>query len=382
LESPRRRPRPVELYALLTEAAPDLQERYEEYFDFYNPSTPGERDLLEIAVGSNISRGRVRATLAEVANNDIRTAIFHHEAEQEDEVQRYRDLLATRPGAAVVGLKRSAMGCRFLIARYERFRRLLREEGCLLGNDRDELILYQGARASDDPACLHESVGAYLTTLFCLIAQPDPKDEIVMELAGERFMPEALRGRRTELWLGGPRLCRAVLVKIVERELAWLRQREALLRTHHEKPARAGTEVRRQVPWSREGMQLARLQRMHEQQFVQSYQVFLKGRKESQKSGLVPGQATADLHTPEAKSALVPPPPADPAAESSARQQAAEDAAERAAVADALAPGDDNGIGARIFQGDGMRYEVVKEHTIPPPEEAHWLAGDVALFPS
>jgi hypothetical protein len=69
------------------------------------------------------------------------------------------------------------MGCRFLISRYERFRRLLREEGCLFGNDRDELIRYQRARASDDPACMHESVGAYLATLFCLIAQPDPKDE-------------------------------------------------------------------------------------------------------------------------------------------------------------------------------------------------------------
>jgi hypothetical protein len=203
----------------------------------------------------------------------------------------------------------------------------------------------------------------------------------VVELAGERYMSEALRGRRTELWLRGPELCREVLVKIVERELAWLREREAFLRTHHEEPAQAGAEVRRQVPQSREGVQLARLEWMREQQFIQAYQVFLKGRKESQKSGLRPGQSIADVNTSEAKSAVVAP-PAHPEASDRARRQATVDRVEHASVASALAPGETSDIGARVFQGDGMRYEAIKEKPIPPPEEAHGLEHDVTLFPS
>ena len=45
----------------------------------------------------------------------IRTAIFDYDCDQEDEVDRYRAMLETQPGAAVVGLKRSALGVRFLI---------------------------------------------------------------------------------------------------------------------------------------------------------------------------------------------------------------------------------------------------------------------------
>jgi hypothetical protein len=373
--SPPRRPRPIELNVLLTEKTPEVRARYDEYADFYKPATPGERDLLSIAVGSNHQRDRIRATLTEIVNNDIRTAIFHYNNEQEDQVQHYRDLLESQPGVATVGLKRSAMGCRFLISRYERFHKLLRQEGCLFGNDKTELILYQGARATGDPACLHESVGAYLITLFCLIAQPEPKDEHVMELASQRYMPEALRDRQTEHWLGAPRLCREVLTKIVERELALLREREALLRTHYEEPARAGAEVRRQVLHSRDGMQLSRLQRMNEQQFIQAYQTFVRGRKESHKSGMLPGQAVDELHTEEAKSAVVPA-RADPAAESDEEQQAEADKAERTTVAAALAPGGANGIGASICQGDRLRYAVIQEHTIPPEDEAHLLDPD------
>ena len=87
-------------------------------------------------------------------------------------------MLETQPGAAVVGLKRSALGVRFLIGRWERLLGLIQEEGTLYGNDRNEAINYQGAKASN-PEDLFQSEGAYLTYLYCLMCQPEPKDEHV-----------------------------------------------------------------------------------------------------------------------------------------------------------------------------------------------------------
>src|SRR5262249_11222573 len=141
-------------------------------------------------------RDRVRATLAELVNREIRSAFFRHDAEQEDQVQYYRDLLETKPGQAVLGLKRSALGCRFLIQRHERFLKLLEEEGTLYGNDRTELIRYQGARATNDCTALFESEGAYMIWLYCLTAQrPEPKEQDLRDLGNRLFMPQALADR-------------------------------------------------------------------------------------------------------------------------------------------------------------------------------------------
>ena len=138
-------------------------------------------------------------------------------------------MLATQPGAAVVGLKRSALGVRFLIGRWERLLRLIQEEGTLYGNDRNEAINYQGARASK-PEDLFESEGAYLTWLYCLMCQPAPKDEQFVAMGNEKWMPASLMDRPPAEWLGEAALCRKLLVELAERELAYLRPREERLR--------------------------------------------------------------------------------------------------------------------------------------------------------
>jgi hypothetical protein len=245
---------------------------------------------------------------------------------------------------------------------------LVHEEGCLLGNDRLEFIRYQGARATSDRTCLLESAGAYLTWMYCLIAQHEPKDEHILDLASEVNMPEELRDRKTVHWLGGPKLCREVLVKMVERELADLRAREAVLRVAYEEPDRAGAEVRQQVLFSPDGLALARLIKMHDQEYQQAYQAFLRGRKESQKTGRAPGGRASEIHTPEATEVVVPA-PADVAASAAARQRAAADTEKRRHAAAVLAPNKSNGIGTRIFNGDAMRYAAVEANCIRPEDE-------------
>jgi len=199
----------IEEYALLTESASDLRERLDEWYDFYEPTTPGECELLELAVMSSVQRRRVLGQLTELVNQKIRTAFFDFDCAQEDEVERYRAMLATSPGAAILGLKRSALGLRHLIMRWERLERLLQRDGTWYGGDRNEAINCQGARATP-PESLSESEAGYLTWLYCLMAQPAPKDKDFVAIGQESWTPPALYDREPRDWLGEPPVCRKI----------------------------------------------------------------------------------------------------------------------------------------------------------------------------
>jgi hypothetical protein len=352
---------PIEKLALLTESAPELGAKLDEWHDFYKPATPGERELMDTAVMASVQKRRVLACLTEMANQQVRTAVFQYDCDQEDEVERYRQLLETQPGVAVVGLKRSALGVRLLIERWERLLRLLHEEGTWYGNDRKEAIQYQGARATE-PENLFESEGAYLTWLYCLMCQPDPKEEDFLALGNERWMPTALNDRKAEHWLGHKALCRKLLEELAEGELAHLRKREALLRIHYETPARQGAEVRKQVLQSPEGARLQREAESHDRQYHRAYQAFLKGRAQSIKTGTLPGAPQEDLHggSVETTTTAVAPEPAGLSAEAMQEQ--------RMEGADALAPGGANGIGPPHVRGDAYRAAVMAAGPLSPAE--------------
>jgi hypothetical protein len=360
-----RRPRPIESNTLLTEAAPDLEEIHDRWFRFYGPTSPGEAELLAMAIHSSTGRRRCDATLTALCNELIRTATVRHDRAAEDEVQHWRDLLPTQPGRAVLHLQRTALGCQFLMSRFERFLTLIREDGTLYGTDRTEMINLSSARAGANKELLFESSGAYLIWVYALAAQEAPKDEQFVELGNERYMPEELRDRETAHWLGPVELCRAILVELIEGALASLRAREHTLRVHFDEPSRAGAEVRAQVLRGPDGMQLARLDKMHRQNFLQAYQAFLKGRKESLKTGRAPGAAVAGLEGALEQPAFTR--MSDDEAE--AGRRAAKAATEaRAAAAALVSPGPKNGIGARQLDADFMIRKV--RASAPPPWEA------------
>jgi hypothetical protein len=344
---------PIERYALLTESAPELAARLGAWHGYYQPATPGECELIDMAVMASIQRQRVVACLTEMVNQEIRTAIYQYDCDQEDQVQHYRTMLETRPGEAVVGLKRSALGVRFLIGRWERLLRLIREEGTLYGKDRDEAIHYQGARATE-PENLFESEGAYLTWVHCLMAQPTPRDEDFVNIGNERFMPVGLNDRKIENWMGDASLCRRLLTELAERELAYLRPREERLRLNYETPARVGAEVRKQVLQSPAGARLVREADLHERQFHRAYNAFLKGRAQSARTGQLPGQPEEDLHGNPDDSL------ANPVAQAPGTVSPEQARAQRQEEADALAPGPENGIGPPIFRGDRQRVAAME----------------------
>jgi hypothetical protein len=244
--------------------------------------------LLEHIVQAQEDRNecvRVRAALRDEA---VRMADRYYEEAEEDAIDGFRRMLDGDPWAAVVGLKRSAAGCRWLIARWEHMEQALAAGGTWYGCDRIEAIQLQGLSAMVDDLCISES--AYMTWLHCLVAQPNPKERDIGLVLDRRVMPKALQDRDVEVWPGDPAASRAALEAIVARELPALRAREAMLRVKYEEPARAEAKEQAlaRLALRKEEVALLRAQRSHEQSYQRACQMFLKVRAALVAEGLRP----------------------------------------------------------------------------------------------
>jgi hypothetical protein len=216
---------------------------------------------------------RIRATLrAEV----LRTAERYWDEAQEDEVARLRRMFNVSPSGAMVGLTRSAAGCRFLIAAWERLEKKLAEDGTWYGADRIDAILFQGFSAVVDDLYLSEQ--AYMTWVHCLAAQPNPKEpdiDLILEIG---VMPKALQDRNEPVWPRDPAASRAALAALVARELPMLREREEYLRIHFEAPARAEAKEQAlgRLATRKDEVALLRAQRSHEQAYERACRALVK----------------------------------------------------------------------------------------------------------
>jgi hypothetical protein len=211
------------------------------------------------------------------------------------------------------------------------------EDGTLLGASRDEAMCLQGAPATAEGLATSE-VG-YLTYVYCLMCQPNPKDEDYRPVDVNHSIPAGMKDRDTADWLGEVPTCRAILSGVFKGQIAWLRQREAPLRKSHEDPSRAGAETRNEGLEGPLGRQLDRQAEMHDRAFLRAYNTFVSGRKETARTGRAPGVLDQDLRatlggrvTWQTEPEPEPPPPRD-------------SSAHRAAAAGNLAPRESNGIG-------------------------------------
>jgi hypothetical protein len=260
----------------------------DEWNRFFAPASPLERGLMEHIVQAHEDRNecvRVRATLRAEA---VRTADRYYEEVEEDAVDGLRRMLDGDPWAAVVGLKRSAAGCRWLIARWEHLEQALAAGGTWYGCDRIEAIQLQGLSAMVDDLYISEQ--SYVTWLHCLAAQPNPKERDIALVLDRRVMPKAIQDQDVEVWPGDRDASRAALEAIVARELPPLRARAELLRVRYEEPARAEAKEQALARLARRKDEVALLwaQRSHEQAFERASWALLKARAALVKAGLRP----------------------------------------------------------------------------------------------
>jgi hypothetical protein len=164
------------ILALPSEDPDAIQAREDSWNDFYQPQSPAAHHLVNQCARATVLSDRVDHHHAAMLTRDIREAQEQWDRRRENDVEFYTRQLKTDPRAAVVGLRHSAMGCRYLISRWERLERLLNEDQWWSRDERDEAIRMMG----HNPAKLSESGEAWTVALFCgLMVQP--ADEPLME---------------------------------------------------------------------------------------------------------------------------------------------------------------------------------------------------------
>jgi hypothetical protein len=192
------------------------------------------------------------------------------------------------PRAAVVGLKRSAAGCRWLIGRWEYLENKLAAGGIRYGCDRIEAIQLQGLSSMVEDLFISEQ--AYMTWLDGLAAQPDPKERDTQLVLDRRVMPKSIQDLDMAVWRPDPALSRAALAAIAARELAALRARAEMLRVKYEEPARAEAKEQTlaRLVSRKDEAALLRAQRSHEQAYQRASLALLKARAALLAAGLRP----------------------------------------------------------------------------------------------
>src|SRR4051794_35203629 len=274
--------------ALPSEDAALLQEKLQWWNDHYAPETPGERELVEMAVTASVQRDRSRRYLTAALTEQVLSAEKRWDEAREDEVLALVKLLDKEPGAAVARLRRTGHGCRWLIARWrglaERLEAPESEGGGWRPADCLEAIRLQGQFA--DPTHLDGSPEASATRHRFEVLFPDsvlggyaggPVDirDILKSPGwgkpkGAGPDPEELaRQAEARRWLSGT----------IARHLGELEAWEATVREAFDAPSRALAKERALLLEGPAGSNWQRYERMHELAFHRAYSAFLKGRE-------------------------------------------------------------------------------------------------------
>jgi hypothetical protein len=320
---------------------------------------------------SGLQKRRLYGTQTKKINKRIRKARILYDQEQEDRLERARGELLSSPALAVQDLKRFALDCRWLLSRHKRLADLLERDGTLSGNDRDELIRLKGCEPYLDR--LIHSEGAYLVWLYCLLTKPEVSDEELHALGAPEVMPLALRERPNHAFLPPVPICRDLLRKEIEQEIALLTRREFVLRKNIEDPERDDAEQESAELAEKDEVLFSRYFRMHDMAWLRAYNALVKGREQAAKTGRIPGAPIKAFEASRGDASANGQAASSPAEEAVLTSEITPDEAaeERTAVAAELSPGERNGIGAAVFDGGGFVRDVLdSQWWIVPPDEA------------
>ena len=250
---------------------------FREWTTAYPSRDPIVRGLVLQAVMALIEIRRLERVRATVRTDKVRTALLRWERHQEDTVERYLQRFNFHAPSALVGLLRSAAGCRWALVFLERLQKLLIDDGTWYGLDKIGAIQIQGFSACISE--LYYAETAYITWLDCVAAQPNPKQADIDRILDPVNVPKSLLDRDVPLWPRDPGECRARLQAMLDREIPRLRALEATLRIQYEDPSRAEAQTMALADVTQQDMQLVRVQRLHEQSYLQASTALLKFRK-------------------------------------------------------------------------------------------------------
>jgi hypothetical protein len=265
----------AEEFALPGEDQEDLKRLSDEWVEYYEPRSPGERAVLDRCVYATVQQKRCARFHAEAVAEQVRSAQEDWHRQQEDEFAELKEQLQTAPAEAVRKLKRSTKGCRWLIEQWTQLLEPLDAGQFWVTSEREQATRLFGELP--DPAQYRTSDWSFFLAYYGYFCRQHRSEDYVDWLFDPKQMPDWFK---RSLEGGGPPTdanSRSVLRKIAQNEIEALTAIEARLRTEVEGPSLAGLVHRSILLKGPEGALLARYERMHDTAFHRSYKALMQG---------------------------------------------------------------------------------------------------------
>ena len=226
----------AEALALPHEDPAAVLERSYAWNDHYQPGSPAAQHLVNQCVQATLLADRVHRYHVAAVSAQVVEAQEAWDAVREDEVDVLTALLAKEPAEAVAGLRRTGLGCRWMVGRWEELGRMLDDRGCWTDYERNEAVRMLGLRP--EPHHVKGQPDAWLTRLYNLLCQPERSKTAVEEMFAPGRMPAPLRASYRPDALPDPDTCRRALRATVDDQVALLNEAEHRSRNENDTPDR------------------------------------------------------------------------------------------------------------------------------------------------
>jgi hypothetical protein len=178
----------AEEYSLLGEDRAQLKQLTDEWVEYYQPRSPGERASLDRCVYATVQLQRCARYHADSVAEQVRKAQEQWHRDQEDEVAGLKKQLETEPDEASRLLKRSTLGCRWMIAEWRKLRAILDRGKTWVLPEREKAIRMLGER----PGSAHhrDNPMSFLIGYYTLLSWTKPSARAIAELIRPEATPD------------------------------------------------------------------------------------------------------------------------------------------------------------------------------------------------
>src|SRR5579883_3286514 len=264
----------AEVLPLPNEDPAAIQARADAWNDYFQPLNPAEQHLVDECVRATVLSDRCHRAQDAIVARRVREAGAEYEHEQEDEVERLKAAFKEDPAGIVRSLQRTALGCRFLLARWRALAGTLSVHGSWSEAECNEVVRLLGHRQENE--VMKASVDAYLPHFYNLLAQEQRHESNIRWLLGPGMRPDSLPAMTYEQ-VPGQDFSRGELRKLVEENVARLAEREAWLRENFDGPDKTRAAGRAMVAEDKEsGWLFLRYYAEARSAFHRNYQALMK----------------------------------------------------------------------------------------------------------
>ena len=225
-----------------------IEEREQTWNAYYRPQSPAARHLVQECVRATVLSDRVARYQSAALSEQTRDRWRDWHDQRADEVLEHAGDLRADPADACQRLRESAMGCRWLLERWERLLRRLDESGQFSTNDAAEAVRLLGC-AGDDRG-FKNNPSAWKMRLYVLLLKPQPQrsDVRLARMLHPTRLPDVLWGVvRLDALPDYIDVLRP-LKRLIGEEIAALRELAGRLLVEEEHPSRVEAAARALLP--------------------------------------------------------------------------------------------------------------------------------------